>query len=55
MRECVRADESQGVVWLKNGGWLRLENAYLTRERAEEHKHDTLSDLYGPRSEDERG
>lgn len=53
-RECVRTDEKEGVVWLKNGGWLRMENVYLTRERAEAHKHLWYPDPERPKSEDER-
>lgn len=53
-RECVRVDERDGVVWLKNGGWLRLEDTYLTRERAEKHDHLWVADITAPKSEDDR-
>lgn len=53
-RECVRVDEKEGVVWLKNGGWLLLENVYFTLERASNHQHETLTDSYRPKPEDER-
>lgn len=35
-RVAVRVDEKEGVVWLKNGGWIALADAFLTKERAED-------------------
>lgn len=40
VRECVRVDDrGEGIVWLKNGGWLRTNDVFLTWGRADRHKY----------------
>ena len=42
-RVAERVDYKEQVVWLRNGGWVRLTDAYLTRERAEWHEFEHIS------------
>jgi len=39
-RVAVRIDSREGVVWLKDGGWIMLDQVYLTRKRAETHEYE---------------
>ena len=41
VRWAVRVDDSaiEGVVWLKNGGWIRINEVFLTWGRADRHKY----------------
>ncbi len=39
VRECIGVSDNDGVVWLKKGGWLRINDVFLTWGRADRHKY----------------
>ncbi len=53
-RIAMRVDSREEVVWLKDGGWIRLSDAYLTRERAECHEFEHVSRTVPMPPENER-
>ena len=53
-RIAMRVDYQSEVVWLKNGGWVRIIDAYLTRERAEWHEFEHVSRTVPMKPDNER-
>ena len=53
-RIATRIDDREAVLWLKDGGWIRLSDAYLTRDRAEWHEFEHVSRTVPMKPENEK-
>lgn len=53
-RIAMRVDSREEVVWLEDGGWVRLSDAYLTRARAEWHEFENVSRTVPMKPENEK-